>query len=162
MSDKISETDPDIPCPTCGNKTWEDVGYTWVGSKGVVFNRSTQGSIDLNYDNTQDETYWDDVQHLFYECLACDTAYILEKDKDNKRQLVEIDAGKVSIKKDVIKNQIKVLHEEKKLYQTKVRQLENKVKDLENKSEKLEKFIAISSTPPEKSILKGLRNIKNK
>lgn len=156
----MADTDVDVPCPNCGNKTFEEVGYTWVGSKNVTFHKYASGSVYSNFDNVEDETYWDEMQHLFYECLACDTAYELEKGDDKKCKLVEIDGGQVSLRKDVIKYQIKTLYEEKNLYQLKLNQLKEKVKDLENRSEKLEKFIAISSRPPEKSILKGLRNIK--
>lgn len=160
MSDKRTEIDADVPCPSCGNKTFEDVGYTWVGSKGITFHRYANGSTYSDFDKVEDETYWDDMQHLFYECLSCDAAYILEKDSNGKFQLVEINAGEVSLKKDVVKYQIKALHEEKKLYQIKIRKLKNEVKELESKSKELEKFIAISSRPAEKSILKGLRKIK--
>lgn len=155
----MSDKETPIVCPNCGANNFEDVGYTWVGSKGVKFYQQNE-SVFTNHDNCEDETYWDDYNHLFFECLSCDTAYIFEKE-NGKQKLVKIDEGDISINKKSIKKSIIKLQETRKKLDQKIRQaLKNKEK-LEDEAEKLEKFIAISSRPPEKSILKGLRNLKN-
>lgn len=153
-----------VKCPSCEHDKFEDVGFTWIGYKGVILckNNTDSVNIHMNYDDTETEVYHDDFHHLYWECLSCGDIFKIVTDGDNKKILTATNEQNFSLDKKYIKNRVTALQDKKQELDNIVDTLELKIKKLEKETVELEKFIAISNKPSKKSILKGLRNIRKK
>lgn len=145
-----------VKCSSCGHNLFIDIGVTWVGANGVEITQIGE-KLEFHYDNTETETYFDVEKHMYYECLECATAYIVD---DNK--LIKIDAGNFKLDSVELQKDTKILKNKRDTLIVQVADLKKNIEKMKIKAKELEKFIAISHKHPEKSILKGLRNIKNK
>lgn len=159
-----NDSDTIIKCLSCGHDKLEDVGYTWIGYRGVILHKNDTDSISIhmNYDETDTEVYYDDFHHLYWECLSCGDVFKIVTDDNNKETLTATNELNFSLDKGHIKDRVTMLQDKRQELDSIVDTLELKIEKLEKKTVELEKFIAISNKAPEKSILKGLRNVRKK